>query len=200
MTKDIVTLEKYGVQLKVKRMKRIVLDVFVMGFVGGLVGGGIKFFQWIGADLTFGLLVTMPTADSILPMILKATVVGMILGLIIGIYELITGQGQRELSGSYSSRKVHYNQEDRNEFIDIGEYKQKEEKIWKKEQYMDASGAWRMPDDDYIDASGAWRKPGEMYIDASGAWRRPGEEYIDESGVWRKPGEKYIDHSGAWKR
>lgn len=28
---------------------------------------------------------------------------------------------------------------------------------WKKEQYMDASGAWRTPDEDYIDYSGSWR-------------------------------------------
>ena len=26
---------------------------------------------------------------------------------------------------------------------------------WKREEYMDASGAWRMPDDDYIDYSGS---------------------------------------------
>lgn len=29
---------------------------------------------------------------------------------------------------------------------------------WKREQYMDASGAWRMPEDDYIDYSGCWRR------------------------------------------
>lgn len=29
---------------------------------------------------------------------------------------------------------------------------------WKRERYMDASGAWRAPNDDYIDESGAWRR------------------------------------------
>ena len=32
---------------------------------------------------------------------------------------------------------------------------------WKREQYMDASVAWRAPNDDYIDAIGVWRRPGE---------------------------------------
>ena len=180
-------------------MKRIILDMSVMGVIGGLVGGGIKFFQWVGADLTFGLLVTMPTADSILPMIAKATVIGIVIGFIIGIYELIIGQGNRDLNRNYSSREVYYNQKNRNESIDMGEYRQKEQQIWKKEQYMDASGAWRNPEDDYIDASGSWRKPDEMYKDASGAWRKPGEDYIDESGAWRKAGDKYIDHTGSWR-
>ena len=42
---------------------------------------------------------------------------------------------------------------------------------WKREEYMDASGAWRMPDDDYIDYSGYWRTVDDFYVDASGAWR-----------------------------
>ena len=29
--------------------------------------------------------------------------------------------------------------------------------FWKEEQYMDASGAWRMPGEPYVDYSGAWR-------------------------------------------
>ena len=63
--------------------------MLVMAFIGGLVGGGIKFFQWVGADLTFGILVTMPTVDSILPMVLKVAAIGLIIGLIIGIFEII---------------------------------------------------------------------------------------------------------------
>lgn len=51
---------------------------------------------------------------------------------------------------------------------------------WKREQYMDASGAWRMPEDDYIDYSGCWRKANDFYVDASGAWRAPNDDYIDE--------------------
>lgn len=70
---------------------------------------------------------------------------------------------------------------------------------WKKEQYMDASGAWRMPDDDYVDYSGAWRSPDDHYVDASGAWRGPNDWYFDEAGGWRQPGEQYMDHSGGWR-
>lgn len=29
---------------------------------------------------------------------------------------------------------------------------------------MDASGAWRMPDDDYIDYSGYWRTVDDFYV------------------------------------
>ena len=35
---------------------------------------------------------------------------------------------------------------------------------WKREEYMDASGAWRMPDDDYIDYSGCWRTVDDFYV------------------------------------
>ena len=41
---------------------------------------------------------------------------------------------------------------------------------WKRDQYMDASGAWRMPNDNYIDYSGAWRSPDDYYVDITGAW------------------------------
>ena len=30
--------------------------------------------------------------------------------------------------------------------------------------YVDASGAWRMPDDDYIDYSGYWRTVDDFYV------------------------------------
>lgn len=70
---------------------------------------------------------------------------------------------------------------------------------WKREQYMDASGAWRMPDDDYIDYSGAWRAPEDDYVDYSGAWRSEYDMYVDETGCWRRPGEQYVDHSGGWR-
>ena len=30
--------------------------------------------------------------------------------------------------------------------------------VWKKDDYVDSSGAWRKSGDDYIDSSGAWRK------------------------------------------
>lgn len=178
--------------------------MLVMAFIGGLVGGGIKFFQWVGADLTFGILVTMPTVDSILPMVLKVAAIGLIIGLIIGIFEIIADKRKWDLYDGSIRKETNYNQYYREEFIDIDEFvavdKHKQESSsWKKEQYMDASGAWRMPNDDYIDASGAWRKPGDTYKDASGAWRRPEDDYIDESGAWRKPGDQYIDHSGGWR-
>lgn len=183
-------------------MARIIFDMIVMAFVGGLVGGGIKFFQWVGADLTFGILVSMPTSDSILPMILKSAVIGAVIGLFIGIFQVIVEKRQWDLGGSYTGGKSYDNQyyrdESEDEFGDIGEC-ERGYSSWKKEQYMDASGAWRMPGDDYKDASGAWRKPGEQYKDASGAWRNPDDDYIDESGAWRKPGDKYIDHSGGWR-
>lgn len=70
---------------------------------------------------------------------------------------------------------------------------------WKREQYMDASGSWRMPDDDYIDYSGSWRAPEDDYIDYSGSWRSEYDMYIDETGCWRRPGEQYVDHSGGWR-
>ena len=35
---------------------------------------------------------------------------------------------------------------------------------WKREEYMDASGACRMPDDDYIDYSGYWRTVDDFYV------------------------------------
>lgn len=183
-------------------MKRIVLDMFVMGFIGGIIGGGIKVLQWIGADLTFGLLVTMPTGASAFAMILKIVAAGMLIGLIIGIYEFIEdkrkGHSGRRSNRNYVSREVSYNQYDEEEFSNVEE-EQQETLSWKKEQYMDASGAWRKPEDDYKDAGGAWRRPGEMYQDASGAWRKPGDDYIDESGAWRRPGEQYVDHSGGWR-
>ena len=182
-------------------MKRIILDMFVMGFIGGLVGGGIKFFQWIGADLTFGILVTMPAANSILPMILKVAGVGMAIGLIIGIYELLVADKTNyDLSENRINRKLYDNRQYTNESIDEEEDKSEEGLIWKKEQYMDVLGVWGKLEDDYIDASGAWRRPGDDYIDASGAWRRPGDDYIDASGAWRRPGDDYIDASGAWRR
>ena len=37
------------------------------------------------------------------------------------------------------------------------------------------------------------------YVDASGAWRAPNDDYIDESGAWRRPGDQYRDHSGGWR-
>lgn len=80
----------------------------------------------------------MPTANSVLPMILKAGVVGMVIGLFIGVYEFIANKRNWDLGGSYSSSEVHYNQHYRNESIDIDEYQQ-EHSSWKKEQYMDAS-------------------------------------------------------------
>ena len=62
---------------------------------------------------------------------------------------------------------------------------------WKREQYMDASGAWRMPGERYVDYSGAWRSPDEPYVDITGAWRQPNEEYVDggirESNTWIIP-------------
>ena len=39
---------------------------------------------------------------------------------------------------------------------------------WKREEYMDASGAWRMPDDDYIDYSGCWRTVDERSVEKTG--------------------------------
>lgn len=102
-------------------MKRIVLDMFVMGFIGGIIGGGIKVLQWIGADLTFGLLVTMPTGASAFAMILKIVAAGMLIGLIIGIYEFIEdkrkGHSGRRSNRNYVSREVSYNQYDEEEFI-----------------------------------------------------------------------------------
>ena len=76
--------------------------------------------------------------NSVLPMILKAGVVGMVIGLFIGVYEFIANKRNWDLGGSYSSSEVHYNQHYRNESIDIDEYQQ-EHSSWKKEQYMDAS-------------------------------------------------------------
>ena len=65
---------------------------------------------------------------------------------------------------------MSYNQYDEEEFSNVEE-EQQETLSWKKEQYMDASGAWRKPGDGYIDESGAWRRPGEQYVDHSGGWR-----------------------------
>lgn len=67
----------------------IVVYMIVTAFGGGLVGGAIKFFQWVAADLTFGVLFSMPTSDSILPMILKTAAIGAVIGLVIGIFEAI---------------------------------------------------------------------------------------------------------------
>ena len=164
-------------------MMRIILDMFVMGFIGGLVGGGIKFFQWIGAHLTFVILVTMPAANSILPMILKVAGVGMAIGLIIGIYELLVADKTNyDLSENRINRKLYDNRQYTNESIDEEEDKSEEGLIWKKEQYMDVLGVWGKLGDDYIDASGAWRRPGDDYIDACGAWRGQGDYYIYECG------------------
>ena len=45
---------------------------------------------------------------------------------------------------NYVSREVSYNQYDEEEFSNVEEAQQ-ETLSWKKEQYMDASGAWRKP-------------------------------------------------------
>lgn len=63
---------------------------------------------------------------------------------------------------------------------------------WKRDQYVDASGAWRRPDEDYIDYSGSWRSPDDDYVDFSGQWRGANDMYIDETGYWRRPGERYM--------
>ena len=42
---------------------------------------------------------------------------------------------------------------------------------WKRDQYVDASGDLRRPDEDYIDYSGSWRSADDAYVDFSGEWR-----------------------------
>ena len=123
----------------------VLFCIIVMGFVGAIIGGVIKIFQWVAADLTFGILIKMPTLDSVLPMILKAAVIGMIFGLILGIYNL--------LPSNDCSYQEHHKEHD-NRLHDY-EYHAK------KERYINASDVWCKSGDDYIDASGAWRKPGD---------------------------------------
>lgn len=63
-------------------MSTIIFQTLFLAFLGGIVGGTIKFLQWMAADLTFGILFSPPTSESIWKMILISAAIGGCLGFI----------------------------------------------------------------------------------------------------------------------
>ena len=67
-------------------MVMILMCTLAFALVGGAIGGMIKFFQWVLADLTFCFFFNKPTGSSVLVMIVQFAFVGGIIGLITALY------------------------------------------------------------------------------------------------------------------
>lgn len=68
-------------------MLYILSNILGFALVGALTAAVIKFLQWCISDLTFGLILSSPTLESVVKIVVIFAIIGAICGLINGLLE-----------------------------------------------------------------------------------------------------------------
>lgn len=89
-------------------MTQIILDTLAMALLGGIFGGGIRFGQWLLSELTLEILVSPPTSDTVVSMILKMTVLGAFVGFVNGVFTAIKDRKKRKIWVQNSNTGIYY--------------------------------------------------------------------------------------------